>query len=85
MGCSHIKVTGSSLGPWVFLMSKSIFVCVFEESLEEPPQLCFLQGQKLAKSKVIFFFFPLLKRSFANSPEKNVLTQMVLIFFLKTW
>lgn len=58
IGCSHIKVTGSSLGPWVLLMSKSVFVCVFEESLEEPPQLCFLQGQKLAKSEEIFLLFP---------------------------
>lgn len=40
----------------------------------------------LAKNKVIiFFFFFLLKYSFTSSVEKNVLTQMVLIFFLKTW
>lgn len=35
--------------------------------------------------RVIILFFFLLKYSFMSSAEKNVLTQMVLIFFLKTW
>lgn len=79
-GCSHINITESSLGPRAFFH-------VFEKRLEEPLHLCLLWGQMLAKSKVIifFFFFFLLKYSFTSSAEKNVLTQMVLIFFFKTW
>lgn len=49
-------VLSRSLGPPY--VQEHFCVCVFEESLEEPPQLCFLQGQKLAKSEEIFLLFP---------------------------
>lgn len=52
VGCSHINITESSLGPRAFFH-------VFEKRLEEPLHLCLLWGQVLAKSKVIIvFFFP---------------------------